>query len=273
MIENMKFYKNLTAWTLVALLFGLTQGAYAGTDWSQNKSSSSTAVDHTAWNVVLQNSITTDSTGLNLFDYDAAAATHKSAVAEYVKKLENTTVTALSKPEQKALWINLYNALTVKLIIDNLPVDSIKEIKPSLLSFGPWDKELTTVEGQALSLNDIEHEILRPLFGDNRIHYAVNCASIGCPNLQNKAYTADNTEALLDFSAKQYVNHPRGVTIEDEEDLILSSIYKWYSEDFGEDEEDLIDHLSKYAEPALKTQLELFDEVDDYQYNWDLNQS
>ncbi len=108
-----------------------------------------------------------------------------------------------------------YNALTVKVILDNYPVKSIRDIdiSPGLLNDGPWDAKLLTIEGKEVSLNDIEHRILRPIFLDNRIHYAVNCASSGCPNLQPEAFTVENTEELLDRGAREYIAHERGVKI------------------------------------------------------------
>lgn len=270
----MQYRKKTTPTAFVALFTGLIIGFSPWVDaaefWTEHQAASNTSVDHSAWSAVLKASIITDSTGLNRFDYQAAAATHQQALGDYITRLENTSVTTLNKAEQKAFWINLYNALTVKLIIDNLPVDSITEIKPSFFSFGPWDKELTTIQGKQLSLNDIEHKILRPIFTDARIHYAVNCASIGCPNLQDQAFTAANTEALLTLAAGQYINHPRGVLIADDT-LVLSSIYEWYGEDFGADETHLIAHLIEYAKVDLKKQLRLFTAVDDYQYDWSLN--
>ena len=91
------------------------------------------------------------------------------------------------------------------------PVDSIRDISSGFFSPGPWKKELLNVEGQSLTLNDIEHRILRPIWQDPRIHYAVNCASLGCPNLPVIAFSEDNTDAMLDRAAQQFINHPRGL--------------------------------------------------------------
>jgi hypothetical protein len=157
-------------------------------------------------------------------------------------------------------------------VLDHYPVDSIKDIdiSPGFFSSGPWDKKLVTIEGQGLSLNDIEHRILRPVWQDPRIHYGVNCASMGCPNLQRKAFTAQNTDGLLDKAAREYVNHPRGVSMEDG-DLVVSSIYDWFQEDFGGSEAGVIEHLMQYAEPGLKQKLQGFDDIDDDRYDWSLN--
>ena len=162
--------------------------------------------------------------------------------------------------------------MTVNVVLEHYPVASIRDIdiSPGFLSFGPWDKKLLSIEGQAVSLNDIEHRVLRPLWRDPRLHYALNCASLGCPNLQTTAFTAVNTPALLDASARDYVNHPRGVSIIDGE-LRVSSIYSWFREDFGDSEAGVIKHLRRYASAGFAAELAGFDHIDDDDYDWSLN--
>ena len=126
------------------------------------------------------------------------------------------------------------------MVLEHYPVKSIKDIKLSgILKSGPWKKELISIEDIKLSLDNIEHNILRPIWKDNRVHYAVNCASIGCPNLQNSAFTSVNTENLLNQGAKDYINHSRGVQL-NKNVLKTSSIYKWFKEDFGDSENSLL---------------------------------
>lgn len=120
-----------------------------------------------------------------------------------------------------------------------------------------------------MRLDDIEHRILRPIWMDPRIHYAVNCASIGCPNLQAQAFTAKNAQGLLTKAAREYVNHPRGVRIGDDL-LILSSIYVWFEPDFSANG-GLIGHLRRYADPTLAGKLDGRDGPDDHEYDWRLN--
>ena len=126
------------------------------------------------------------------------------------------------------------------------------------------------MEGVALSLNDIEHRILRPIWRDPRIHYAVNCAALGCPNLRMTAFTGANADEVLDRAARDYVNHPRGVTIRDGS-LVVSSIYIWFQEDFGAGAMDVIAHLKRYAGPELRNRLMTVDGIDDDEYDWNLN--
>ncbi len=183
-------------------------------------------------------------------------------------------ITGYPRDEQLAFWVNLYNALTVKVILDHYPVQSIKEIdiSPGWFSSGPWGKKLITIESHDLSLDDIEHRILRPIWKDPRIHYAVNCASIGCPDLGDTAFSASNVEAELSRAARNYINHPRGVTVEDDQ-VRISSIYKWFKDDFGGSEMAILDHLRLYAADELKHKLEKVSGISGYAYDWALNDS
>ena len=175
-----------------------------------------------------------------------------------------------NRPEQLAYWINLYNALTVDAVLRRYPVTSILDIAltPGLLNRGPWDAKLAHFAGESLSLNDIEHRIARPIWRDPRVHYALNFAAIGCPNLAVTAYTGENVERMLDAAARAYVGHPRGVTLR-MGGLTLSKIYAWYAEDFG-GEVGIIDHLARYAPPDLALRLTTTP-IKAYAYDWALN--
>ena len=131
-------------------------------------------------------------------------------------------------------------------------------------------RSLITVEGEPLSLDDIEHRILRPIWRDPRIHYAVNCASVGCPNLQAKPFEAADLDRMLDMAAIDFVNSPRGVRL-DARRLRVSSIYVWFEEDFGGDDAGVIRHLMAYATPGLAMRLQRLDEIAGHGYDWSLN--
>ena len=121
-----------------------------------------------------------------------------------------------------------------------------------------------------MSLNDIEHRILRPLWQDARLHYALNCASLGCPNLLNSAYNADTIELQLDQAAMAFVNNPRGVSFTDGK-LYVSSIYNWFRDDFGKSHTAVINHVKRYAAAPLKNTLADTTQIAGYRYNWSLN--
>jgi len=263
-------------WTTILLLW--TSMLCAAPDaklipfWSNaSNESNSTTIDHTTWQTILDHYLDANHpSNINRFNYAGlkANATDTQKLVNYLASLKKLDPRRYSKVEQKAYWINLYNALTVQVVLDNFPLKSIKKIG----WFGPWNKNLIEIRGQSLSLNNIEHGILRPIWNDNRIHYAVNCASIGCPNLATKAYTAANTEKLLEKAAKDYVNHPRGVQCGNRK-LQLSSIYDWYKVDFASTNNDVIKHLLKYAKPNLAKCLHRYQGSIDYEYNWNINLS
>ena len=239
------------------------------THWLQNDPNSSRRLDHSAWSRFLANYLVSGNDGINRVAYGRVDAAGRSLLDAYIAMLEASPVSHLSRPEQLAYWINLYNAVTTRVVLQHYPVRSIRTINGGLFGTGPWDEKLVTVEGERLSLNDIEHGIVRPIWRDPRIHYALNCASISCPKLQPIAFTAGNVERLLDQAARDYVNDPRGARIVDGR-LIVSSIYAWYREDFGPGETAVLDHLRHYAKPQLAAELAPFRKPDDDSYDWSL---
>lgn len=266
----------LTVMTL-ALLVAQTAGAAPKADlwprWEKNDPENKQKIDHSAWDAFLKKYIAAPHpSGINRVNYAALAPDDRTALANYVKSLENVAVSGYSRAEQRAYWINLYNAKTVELILTRFPVKSIRDINisPGLFSSGPWGAKLMTVEGEKLALDDIEHRILRPIWKDNRIHYAVNCASLGCPNLQPAAFTAENTESLLERGAREYVNHRRGVSLQSGK-LKVSSIYVWFQEDFGGSAEGLMEHWAKYAGKTLADALLSYSGGLEHDYDWRLN--
>jgi hypothetical protein len=184
---------------------------------------------------------------------------------------------AMPRAEAFAFWANLYNALTLKVVLERYPVRSIRDIRSTGVPFdprqfnGPWRTRLVTIEGRAMSLDDIEHGTMRPTFRDPRVHYAVNCASIGCPNLRPRAFTAARLEAELDDAARAFVNHPRGASVQPDGRLRVNSIYHWFREDFGGDEAGVIAHLRRYAAPPLAARLASATTIAGHDYDWALN--
>lgn len=232
-------------------------------------------VDHSAWDRLLKQYVKAGADGINRVDYAAFKASGRPQLKGYIRQLEATDPARLDRPEQFALLANLYNAKTVDIVLDHYPVASIKDISlggslVAAFTGGPWKAKVLHLNGVALSLDDIEHGILRPVFKDPRVHYAVNCASISCPNLQAEAFTGAKLNAQLDASAKAYVNHPRGAHVIDGT-LTVSSIYSWFKQDFGGTDEGVIQHLRNYALPPLATKLRTITTISDYSYDWHLN--
>ena len=240
--------------------------------WTRHDASSTARIDHSAWDALLARHVAARDGGANLVAYDGFSAKDRAQLERYVTAMAAIPIGDYPRDEQLAYWINLYNALTVQVVLDNLPVASIRDINtsPGLFSSGPWGQEVVSVEGHALSLNDIEHRILRPIWRDPRIHYGVNCASIGCPDLAPRAYTGATVQGMLDAAARSYVNDPRGVLVRDGK-VTVSRIYDWFIEDFGGSEQAVLDHLRRYAEPDLAARLTVVGGLTDTQYDWSLN--
>ena len=240
--------------------------------WTANDPAATRSIDHGAWDRFLKTYVLAADDGVNRVAYGRVTNADRLGLKRYIAGLAAEPVSRLSRAEQLPFWINLYNALTVELVLDHYPVKSIRDIdiSPGWLARGPWDKKLIEIEGERVSLNDIEHRILRPIWRDPRIHYAVNCAAIGCPNLRRQAFTARNAEYQLSEAAHLYVNHPRGARIEDGK-LVVSSIYVWFQEDFGGDDKGVIAHLARYAGGELKAGLAKAPKIADFGYDWALN--
>ncbi|MGP1397411.1 MAG: DUF547 domain-containing protein [Inquilinaceae bacterium] len=262
----------LTAATLRPLPAVAAPKAVLWPRWQAHDPSSVATVDHTVWDRLLRTYVRLPADGIARFAYGAVTPADRAALVAYVRRLGAVPVSSLNRGEQWALWTNLYNALTVGTVLDHYPVASIRDIdiSPGLFANGPWGRSMIAVEGQALSLDDIEHRILRPIWQDPRIHYAVNCAALGCPNLAAEAFTSANAEPMLEAAARAFVNHPRGVTISDGR-VRVSSIYHWFEEDFGGSDRGIVAHLMRYADPDLAAALRGRTMVRDLGYDWRLN--
>jgi hypothetical protein len=241
--------------------------------WEKHDAASTQRIDHGAWNAFLKRYLVAPHpSGINRVRYASVAPEDRKALRSYLDKLQSVSISSYNRAEQRACWINLYNALTIDVVLSHYPVESIRDIgiSPGLFSRGPWDAKLLVIEDEKLSLNDIEHRILRPIWRDPRLHYAVNCASLGCPNLQPEAYTAENTETLLEKGAREYINHPRGLAIRNGR-LTVSSIYDWFKEDFGVNREALMQHWLRYADKNLVEALKNHRGGVSHSYDWSLN--
>lgn len=245
------------------------------TTFSQPAASGGAIVDHSAWSKLLAAYVKPAEAGLNRVDYAAFKTRGHAELKRYVAALEATDVTKLGRAEQFAFWANLYNAMTIDIVLDKYPVKSIKDIGLgggllAAVTGGPWKAKVTKVNGIELSLDDIEHNILRAFFKDPRIHYAVNCASVGCPNLGGEAFTGAKLEEQLDAAAKLYVNSRRGISVRDGK-VTASSIYSWFQADFGGSAQGVLEHVRRYARPELQQKLAGISTIAEFNYDWALN--
>lgn len=193
------------------------------------------AFDHSRWNGLLINNVEVQEGGkITKVDYRGMAK-ERTELADYLKQLSLIThdqFDAWPKAEQLAFLINAYNAWTVELILTRYPdLQSIKDLG-SLFS-SPWSKNIVFLFGEKQSLDDLEHGLIRGSgrYNDPRIHFAVNCASIGCPALKNQAYRGDLLEEQLDEATRLFLSDRSRNRLRNGE-LQISSIFKWYREDF-----------------------------------------
>ena len=224
--------------------------------------------DHAVWDSLLREYVVECSDGVTRVDYARLKESKddRARLDGYLDGFSDVDVNAFGRDEKFAAWANIYNALTVKHIVERYPVRSIKS---GYLS-GPWKRVKTVVNGAAISLDEIEHDVLRPM-GDARVHYAINCASYSCPNLMPMAWTGLTLDDDLDVAAHDYINHPRGVSVRNRGGLRVSEIYKWFKDDFGGSEDAVIGHLLEHADDELAARIEANRDIRAYDYDWSLN--
>lgn len=235
--------------------------------WQESNESSQERLDHNQFNRFLATYLTNGSE-LHTVHYQQVTDSDKQKLTDYLAYLQTFDPRRLNKNEQLAYWINLYNGLIINMVLNHYPITSVRKIGDGFT--GPWNIEQATIAGKTVSLNQIEHGILRPIWQDNRIHYVINCASIGCPDLPLTVFSSENIDQQLNSAAIRFVNQSKGVNLVNNQ-LILSSIYKWFSDDFGETSQDTLNHIKRFAHPSLKSQLDSFSGDITYDYDWGLN--
>lgn len=212
--------------------------------------------DHSQWNTLLQKHVN-DEGNVNY----KAFALDKKKLDDYLLMLaKNPIAETAPKNEILSYYINLYNAGTVQLILENYPIKSIKDISK------PWDKDRVKIGNDTYSLGAIEHKILRKM-NEPRIHFAINCASYSCPRLLNEAFTASKIEAQLEASAIAFINDSKRNKIT-ANTVQLSKIFKWFKKDFTT-QGSLGSYVNNYAKNKFKSQTT----IKYLDYDWSLNDS
>jgi hypothetical protein len=219
-----------------------------------------------------------------------------SVLLEYLRELESLPADeyeAWDRETKIALWINAYNAITIYGIVKNYPIEyggflaRRRFPQSSIRQIGDfWDTEFSDVMGGKVTLNDIEHEILRKEFGDPRIHFSLVCAAMGCPLLSGEAYTGERLDGQLEDDARRFINNSDKVRLDREENRIyLSSIFKWYAEDFSyEGDEEWVTRYNKSHRGVISTVVRYIDgdsaeyirasspKIEFLDYDWSLNE-
>lgn len=223
---------------------------------------------HAPWNALLHQYV-----GANgRVDYRGLMAERRT-LEGYLRQLSKATPevqATWSADEQAAFWINAYNAATVEIITRYYPIVSMKDIRiKSWLSSpkSPWEKSLLTVGGRSYSLNDIENQMLRQRYRDPRVHFALVCASVSCPNLLAEAYDGHRLDQQLDGQARRFINDPSKNQLTPGQ-VALSNVFDWYAADFGGTEAAVLAYVNRYA----STPLPVGTKIGHLPYNWNLNE-
>ncbi|WP_431133841.1 DUF547 domain-containing protein [Psychroserpens mesophilus] len=212
-------------------------------------------LDHSSWDDLLRKYVADNGN----VDYKGFQAESKK-LKDYIDYLASKVPAKdWSVNQQLAYFINVYNANTIKLIIDNYPLKSIKDIN------NPWRKNRLKIGEKDYSLADIENGILRKM-NEPKIHFAINCASYSCPKLLNTAYTSENVQELMERATREFINNS-DKNILSTNNPKLSEIFKWYKSDFTENGS-LIDYINQYADTKISNKAK----VDYLDYNWNLNE-
>ncbi|MBW1695709.1 MAG: DUF547 domain-containing protein [Deltaproteobacteria bacterium] len=239
----------------VIIITGLVFGAAAA--------ASKAAVDHSIYAELLEKYVKD-----GVVDY-AGFKAEENRLDAYLDVLKKVDPDDLNRDEQYAFFINAYNAWTIKLILYEYPeVKSIKDIGG--IFRGPWKQKIVQIDGEITTLDHIEHGILRPVFKDPRVHFAINCASKSCPPLISTPYMADGLDQQLDEVTRAFLNDPQRNRFEGNT-LYVSRIFKWFKEDFNND---IIGFFVKYTAGPFKEKLKA--KKDDIkikylEYDWSLN--
>jgi len=224
--------------------------------------------DHSKFDQILKTYVDTE----GRVDYNGIAA--DNAFREYMRSLEKAKADALSRDGQLAFWINAYNAVTIDKVIKWKPKKSVRETFVPGVWTGTkfFTSRQHTVAGQRLSQDDIEHEILRKRFQDPRIHFAIVCASSGCPPLPQFAYTAENVQDKLADETRKYLHSKRGLQIDYiGNTMMLSKLFDWFATDFIQKSGSTLAFMRPYLNEETLSFLERDPMISYLQYNWALN--
>ena len=189
---------------------------------------------------------------------------NETLLDNYLAYIQNNEPTKdWSSNKKKAFWINTYNAYTIKIILNNYPLKSIRDIK--IDGKTAWKIPFVKVGQKRYTLDQIEHKILRKKFNDSRIHVGINCASVSCPRLWNFAFTEDNIAYSLDNLMKEFINDTTRNKIS-KKNVALSEIFNWFSKDFIKNGT-IISYLNTYAAIKISEKAS----IKYLTYDWSLN--
>lgn len=239
--------------------------------WLVSDSLSTRVVDHSAWAEILGAYLVAGEGGQAGFNYGAVTPQDRGLLDGYIRMLSRVDVDRLNRAEQMAYWINAYNALIVSIVLSEYPVKSINDIGGWFFSPGPWKEKRFRVYLIRLSLNDIYHRILRPIWQDRRVHYAISCAANGCAALNPTPYSGATIEADLELGAYRFINDGPAILTFKGEAITASRIYEWYAADFGGSDQAILSYLKSVARNEMALELALIERISGHGFDWSLN--
>lgn len=223
--------------------------------WKSVTPGSTATVDHRSWQLFLDRNSFVGADGVTRVAYADVPRTDRDLLVDYIAGLERVPVGRLDRAEQLAFWLNLHNALVVRIVLDHLIARSPDEIDlGGAFSRGPWTATVAHVLGVPVSLNGIRTGALRQVFQDPRWHYGLCDATLGGPSLGRTAFHGANVDRALEDAAIAYINAPRAVRIEADA-LVLNAFWRRNLADFGGTEAAVLDHIASYADRELRAEL------------------
>ncbi len=242
--------------------------------WDDNEPASTMQINHSIWQELLTAYVDDNHpSGISRFDYAAVSADDALRLKNYLDYLEKMEPRQLNQPEAMAFWINMFNAILVDRVLDDFQSGSEGKINRLISGSGlrnvGWGRDTAEIAMQEISLNDIEHGILRPIWNDPRIHFVITACTLGGGSIRKTAYTGENIEELLETSKNEFLRHPRGVRV-DGNRVILSSIFDWYRSDFAENKNTLLAYVRENTSDELRQAMQGLTRVS-FDYDWGLN--
>jgi len=241
--------------------------------WDDNEPLSTMQINHGAWQEILTTYVDDQHpSGINRFDYSSVTAGDARKLKDYLAYLQRMEPRQLNSQEAKAYWINMFNAILVDSIIDTYQDGSTRAIN-RLINGGvrstAWGRDTAEVAMQEISLNDIEHGILRPIWKDPRIHFAISACTLSGANIQKTAFSGENNEELLEKARAEFFEHPRSVRVEGNR-IMLNSVFDWYASDFAQNKRELLAYIRANVSESKRREIQGLSKTS-YDYNWDLN--
>jgi len=253
-----KSYLNISLFIAMSLCFALVSVSSS----AQENKPASGSIDHSLFDSLLQRHVNEGRVSYTGFARDI------TVLNQYLTQLATTDINSYGREEQLAFYINAYNAFTIKLIVNNIgKIKSIRDINK------PWDTKEWKVAGNVLSLNDIEHEILRKKFKEPRIHFAIVCASIGCPDLANRVFAGENIDVALTAATRRFFSSPKHLQVAGNT-VKLSKIFEWFGDDFKQGSGSILDFVARYSPTTVAAQLTATGKnvrIKYLDYDWNLN--